>query len=161
MALRLVKVVPPVQSVATEVPKITVPSVEVSVATGVVDGLVQEYLILYQKLHAIDGKDIVKRMEQIRKQLQQVAHDLVEDSKPAVFSCALGEIEFDERGEKTEIPDPRSLVAFLEQKFGVAVAWSVVSIAITPLRAILSEAELAKVSTKVPGSRSIKNVVLK
>lgn len=120
--------------------------------------MTQEFITLYKTFTSIDGKNVVKRMEEIKKSLQTIANDTMDKDKPAVFSCPNGELIFSERGKVTEIPDPIVLVADLVEKFGTEVAFSAVNIALGPLRKILSEMELQKYVTEVPGSRTLKVV---
>ena len=139
----------------TAVPTLIIPKIQ---ALSETEALTSEFLTLQERLNSIDGKELLKRMEAIRKQLQAVANVQIPDDQKAVFSCPLGEVEFSPRGETLEIADPQGLIAFLNNKFGIDVAFSVVSILLTPLRKILTEGEILQFGKKEPGSRTIKDV---
>jgi hypothetical protein len=123
-----------------------------------VEALTMEYIELYRKFDYFEVKALVKRMEEIRKQLQTIANETMDDKKPAIFTCAQGEMEFSERGKATDVPHPLALIQALTGTFGPAVAESVIDIAITPLRKILSEYELQKYLTEHPGARTLRSV---
>lgn len=120
--------------------------------------LVNEFLVLYERYTEQHVKDLIKRLEEIKKTLQTYANTYLAADKPAIFQTEKGVVEFSERGEQTEIVDPVALVQHLQDKFGQDVAFSVVTIALTPLRKILSEHELKAFATKKPGSRSLLSV---
>lgn len=123
-----------------------------------VEALTVEYIELYKKYDYFEVKAMLKRMEEIKKQLQTVANETMDKDKPAVFTSKAGEVEFSERGKKTEVPDPLGLIQMLLSKFGVDVAASVVDIALTPLRKVLSEFEMKAHTKEEPGSRTLKAV---
>jgi hypothetical protein len=123
-----------------------------------VELLVHEYLELYRQFEAINGKQVVKRMEEIKKTLQTYANETMDGKKPALLTCEDGELEITERGTATVVKNPYLLVQTLEQKFGSEVAFSVVDIALTPLRKILSEFELKPHLEEKPGARTLKSV---
>lgn len=120
--------------------------------------LTAEYIELYKKFEYFEVKDLLKRMDTIRKQLQTVANETMDGLKPAVFSCPQGEMEFSERKREAEVIDALALIHELLKKFGPEVTESVVDIAITPLRKLLSEFELKKHLTYEPGSRTLVSV---
>jgi len=120
--------------------------------------LTQEFIALYQKYEQYEVKELVSAMDKIKKQLSAYANETQDDTKPVVFKCAAGEIEFSERSKVCEITDPKALIEELVEKFGLEVAFSVVNIALTPLRKILSELELKKYSEEKPGHRTLKSV---
>lgn len=156
MALKMLK---PVVEVSPVIEPVVVPET-VLVQPGLTDieSMTKEYIELYKKFDYFEVKALVKRMDEIRKILQGVANDTMDGKKPAIFSCPEGEVEFSPRQTATEIPDPLSLVQELLTKFGPEVAASVVDIAITPLRKLLSELELKAFVNEVPGGRIIKSV---
>lgn len=122
------------------------------------DKLVSEYIGLYRKCEALDVKPMLARMETIRKGLVAYANEHMADNKPAVFTSKDGKIEFSERKVDTSINDAKKLINDLTQKFGEEVAFSVVNIALTPLRKILGEVELDPYISQEPGARTLKSV---
>lgn len=120
--------------------------------------LTQEYVTLYKKAVQYDLKSIVSRMETLRKFLMETANAQGEDAKPYVFTCPEGTVEFSERAKNTDILNPSMLVHDLTEKFDVNVAWSIVNIALTPLRQILSPNELKKYTKEIAGSRTVKAI---
>jgi hypothetical protein len=130
----------------------------VQTPTSNVEAMTMEYIELYRKYTYFEVKDMVKRMDDIRKQLQTVANETMDDKKPAIFTCAEGEVEFSERGTKTEVPNPLLLVKVLLDKFGPEATATAVDIALGPLRKLLSEHELKNYLTEVPGGRTLKSV---
>jgi len=161
MALKMLK--KPVTEVVVEAAPVTEPMVlpkawvEQPQAT-MTEALTTEYIELYRKFVYFEVKEMVKRMEEIRKQLQAVANETQDDAQPATFSSPEGEIEFSERKKEATVPDPLALIKELLTKFGPAVTMSVINIAITPLRKVLSEFELKKYLVDQPGSRTLKSV---
>lgn len=123
-----------------------------------IEALTTEYLELYKKYDYFEVKALVKRMDEIRKYLQTVANETVDEKKPAVFACKEGELEFSERGKSSHVPNPLALLQVLLEKFGPEVTASVITIAITPLRKVLSEFELKKYLKEEPGIRTIRAV---
>jgi hypothetical protein len=123
-----------------------------------VEALTTEFIELHQKFEYFEVKTLVKRMEDIRKQLVVIANETMDAKKPAIFASPQGEIEFSPRGTITEIPNPLLLVQELLKKFGPEVTASVVDIALTPLRKLLSEFELKKHLKELPGGRTLKSV---
>jgi len=123
-----------------------------------VEALTAEYIELYRKYTYFEVKDMVKRMDDIRKSLLSVANETMEDKKPAIFACSQGEVEFSERVNKTEVPNPLLLIKVLLDKFGPDAAASAVDIALGPLRKLLSEQERKMYLTEVPGGRTLKSV---
>lgn len=159
MALKISKPVAQVE-VQTKTQTVPEPTVVPAIQSKTeVEAMTEEYIILFQKLEQVGGKKLLSRMEEIRKKLVADANENVADDKPAVFKCETGEVRFSERGESTKIPEPMQLIKNLEQKFGSDVAYSIVNIAITPLKKILSDMELTKYITKEPGSRTLKDVI--
>jgi hypothetical protein len=126
--------------------------------TTALETLTAEYLELWKRYEYFEVKKLITRMDDIRKQLVGVANETVDDKKPAVFSCPQGSVEFSERGKEAVIPDPLALIHLLLGKFGATVTTSVVDIMLTPLRKILSEAELKPHVVDKPGPRKIRAV---
>ena len=122
------------------------------------EALTSEYIALWQKFEYFEVKALIKRMEDIRKQLVAVANETLEDKQPAVFVSPAGEVEFSERGTKAVVYNPLGLVDVLLKKFGADVAATVVDVAITPLRKILSEHELKSYLLDEPGVRTLRAV---
>ena len=120
--------------------------------------LTAEYLELYKKFEYFEVKAMVKRMDEIRKQLHSIANETMDEKQPAIFACPDGEMEFSERGKVTEIPNPLALISDVLKKFGPQVASSIIDIAITPLRKVLSEYELKPYVSEQPGHRILKSV---
>lgn len=120
--------------------------------------LTTEYIELWKKYDYFEVKDLLKRMDDIRKTLVAIANETMDSKKPAVFSCPVGEVEFSVRGTVAEVPDPLTLVHDLLHKFGPEVTATVVDIAITPLRKVLSDFELKKYLVEQPGIRTLKSV---
>ena len=135
------------------------PSIEPEELTST-EALTLEFCGLYRRYVEYDMKDVVKRMDEIKKDLQAVANDTMDAKKPAIFTSAGGTMTFSERGKSYDVLDPMALVQALNDKFGPEVAFSVVAIALTPLRKILSEQELKKYLTESPGARTLKLVTL-
>jgi hypothetical protein len=140
-------------------PVLSIPPVDAHALTPV-EALTQEFVGLYRRYVEHDMKDIVKRMDEIKKDLQTVANEEMDAKKPATFSCKEGTMTFSERGKAYDVEDPMALVTALNDKFGPEVAFSVVAIALTPLRKILSEQELKKYLKESPGARTLKLVTL-
>lgn len=122
------------------------------------EALTAEYIELWRKYDYFEVKAMVKRMDEIRKQLQLIANDTMDETKPAIFTCAQGQVEFSERGKVAEVPHPLVLIQELLTKFGPEVTASVVNIAITPLRKVLSEFELKKHVKEQVGGRTLRSV---
>lgn len=122
------------------------------------EALTSEYIELYRKYDYFEVKAMIKRMDEIRKQLLAIANETMDEKKPAIFTSPQGEVEFSIRNKVAEVPEPLTLVKDLLEKFGPEVTASVVDIAITPLRQLLSEFELQKYLVDVPGGRTIKSV---
>jgi len=120
--------------------------------------LAAEYIELWKKFEYFEVKALVKRMEEIRKTLVGVANETMDDKKPALFTCSKGTIEFSERGKEATVPNPLALIQQLLVKFGPEATASVVDIAITPLRKILSEHELQQHLVDVPATRRLLGV---
>lgn len=120
--------------------------------------LTAEYIELWKKFDYFEVKNLIKRMDEIRKQLVTVANATMADKKPAIFTCPQGEVEFSERGTVSEVPNPLALIQDLLIKFGPEVTTSVVDIGITALRKVLSDFELKKYLVEQPGSRTLKAV---
>jgi hypothetical protein len=163
MALKMVtKPVKPVMMVAPPAPipePVVIPhKVLVEPSVSEVEALTAEYIALYQKFDYFEVKALVARMDEVRKQLVAIANDTMDATKPAIFACQQGEVEFSVRGTKTEIPNPLILLRDLLDKFGPDVTASLVDIALTPLRKVLSEAELKKYLKEEPGGRTLRSV---
>jgi len=124
----------------------------------VVETLTAEYIDLYRKYDYFEVKALLKRMDEIKKQLQAVANETVDDLTPAVFTSPEGDVEFSPRGKSVEVPDPLGLIYQLLEKFGPEVTASVITIAITPLRKVLSEYELKPHLQEKLGSRTLRAV---
>jgi hypothetical protein len=153
MALKmLVKTPAPVIEEPVVIPKV------VETPQSEVEALTAEYIALYEKFEYFEVKTLVKRMDDIRKQLVAIANETLEDKKPALFVCPQGEVEFSERGTKAVAQNPLALIQVLLEKFGAEVTTEVVDIGITPLRKLLSEFELKEHLTDVPGVRTLKSV---
>ena len=148
------EVVPPV--VMVEPAKVFVqPQSEMSSS---IEALTMEYLELHKKFVYFEVKTMIKRMDDIRKQLQSIANETMDENKPAIFKSPEGEMEFSERGKVSEVPDPLNLIDALVMKFGTDVAATVVDIAITPLRKILTDYELKQHLVEKPGGRTLRAV---
>lgn len=124
----------------------------------VLDKMVSEYITLWQQCEKLDVKPMLARMEALRKSLVAYANEHMADNKPAVFTSKDGKIEFSERKVDTSIQDAKKLITDLTEKFGEDVAYSVVNIALTPLRKMLGEVELAPYVKQEPGARILKSV---
>jgi hypothetical protein len=160
MALKMAakKVAPVVEvEVSPVIEPVVIPKVLQPGLTDV-QTLTAEYIELWRKFDYFEVKQLVKRMDEIRKQLVTVANETMDEKKPAVFSCPAGEVEFSERGKVSEVPNPLALIQELLGKFGPDVTASVINIAITPLRKVLSEFELKKHLKEEPGIRTIRAV---
>jgi hypothetical protein len=156
MALKMVK---PIVEVSPVIEPVVMPeTVLVQPGLNDIEAITKEYIELWKKFDYFEVKALVKRMDEIRKVLQTVANDTMDGKKPAVFACPEGEVEFSPRQTATEVPDPLGLVQNLLTKFGPEATASVVDIAITPLRKLLSELELKAFVHEVPGGRIIKSV---
>lgn len=157
MALRMVA-----KKVAVEVSPVIEPVVMPQIvpvqSVSQVEAITTEYIELWKKYDYFEVKAMVKRMDDLRKQLMTIANETMDEKKPAVFACAQGEIEFSERGKVAEVPNPLALIQDLLTKFGPEVTTSVVSIGITALRKVLSDFELKKYLVEEPGIRTIRAV---
>jgi len=160
MALKLLakKPVPQVEVSPVIEPVVLPPKVLVQPEPTAVEALTSEYIELWKKFDYFEVKTLVKRMEDIRKQLVTIANETMDEKKPAIFACPAGEVEFSERGKVSEVPHPLALIQVLLSKFGPDVTASVVDIAITPLRKVLSEYELKQYLVEEPGIRTIRAV---
>lgn len=154
MALRLILKKP---EAAPMTPEVVIPKILQATLTDT-QTLTAEYIELWKKYDYFEVKALVKRMEDIRKQLVTVANETMDEKKPAVFTCPKGEVEFSERGKVAEVPNPLALIQDLLVKFGPEVTTSVVTIGITALRKVLSDFELKKYLVEEPGSRTLKAV---
>lgn len=161
MALKLLVSLAP--AVETKPPDIHIPKVETQHVEGALvlgQQLATEYLKLYRKFESIDGKNLVKKLEELRKAMATIANTTMPADKVALFECDEGMMEFSERGTITEVENPVTLVEHLVAKFGVVVAFSCVKIGITELRKILSEHEMKKFVKQTDGTRMLKGIVL-
>ena len=160
MALKLLVKKPVPQVEVSPVIEPVVEPQKVLVQPGVteVQALTAEYIELWKKFDYFEVKALLKRMDDIRKQLVTVANETMDEKKPAIFSCPAGEVEFSERNKVADVPDPLLLIQELLTKFGPEVTASVINIAITPLRKVLSEFELKKYLKEEPGIRTIRAV---
>lgn len=157
MALKML-LVKPVPEPVVQPQKVWVePTLQTEAQTDV-QALTAEYIELWQKFEYFEVKALIKRMEDIRKQLVSVANETLKDTQPAVFVSAAGEVEFSERGTKATVDNPLALLNILLNKFGPEVTTTVVDVAITPLRKILSEHELKAHLTDEPGVRTLRAV---
>jgi len=156
MALKMQK---PEVEVSPVIEPVVVPQ-KVLVEAGLsdVEALTDEYIELYKKFNYFEVKALVTRMDEIRKQLVGIANTTMDEKTPAIFSSPKGEVEFSARGVTNDVPDPLLLIQTLLGKFGPAVTASVINIAITPLRKVLSEYELKQHLKEEPGSRTLKSV---
>lgn len=156
MALHLSK--KPLTEVVT-VPEPVMAPAKVLVEPGSsIEALTGEYIDLHQKSVYFELKQIFKRMDDIKKQLQTIANETMDPKQPAIFVCPQGEVQFSERGTSISVVEPLVLLDALVNKFGLEAAEQVISIAITPLRKLLSEAELTPYVTETLGSRTLKAV---
>lgn len=137
--------------------EVEAPPISLSVVNEL-EAMVQEYLILHTKYVKLEIKQITDRMEEIKKILHETANEDVPAAEICIFSCDQGELEFTPRAIKTVVPVPITLLTALTHKFGVEAAYSVVNIAITPLKKMLSEKELEPFVEKIPESRKLKEV---
>ena len=162
MALKMLAKVAPVVQTAAAVTEVEVPQHKVLVeppqAVTEIEALTQEYIVLYRQFVQLDVKNLLSRMDTIKKALHVVANETMEAKQPAIFKCADGEVEFSERSKDTSVPKPDELIAHLTKKFNESVAMSVVDIRITPLRQILAEKELEPFLKVDDGSRSLRAV---
>lgn len=117
-----------------------------------------EYIQLWQKFEYFEVKTLVKRMDDLRKALVAVANETVDQNQPAIFSSPAGQVEFTERSKDAIVKDPLALINTLMKKFGPEATASIVDVALTPLRKMLSEFELAKYLVNEPGSRKVRAV---
>lgn len=136
---------------------VVLPKVKVQPVSEV-EAMTQEYIGLYRKLEEIGGKDLLKRMEDLRKKLVAKANEHFADDQVAVLKCEDGEVEFSARGKEAEVKNPTQLLVDLNKNFSPEIAMSVVKIAMTPLRKVLSELELKEYLEEKPGSRTLKEV---
>ena len=101
MALKLLtkKLVPQVEVSPVIEPVVEPQKVLVQPEVTEVQALTAEYIELWKKFDYFEVKALIKRMDDIRKQLVTVANETMDEKKPAVFSCSQGEVEFSERGK--------------------------------------------------------------
>jgi len=152
MALIMVVKTPPVAVVPV------IPLVQPSADPTAVETLVSESIELHRKFVYFEFKSLTKRMDDLRKQLQSIANETMDETKPAIFTSPEGEIEFSERTKVAEVTAPLELLHDLLEKFGPAATASVIDVAITPLRKLLSEFELKHYLIEKPGGRTLRAV---
>lgn len=116
--------------------------------------LVDELVQLELKMQSVDMKDVVKRMTEIKKELQSIAETFADD-EPVVFTGSLGCVEFSAKANltKVELPDAPTLLKKLVKKFGADAAYDTVAFSLTKLKKLLSENELSEFTTIMKGSR--------
>ena len=73
-----------------------------------VEALTTEYLDLWRKFEYFEVKDMLKRMDDLRKQLVTIANETMDAKKPAVFSLRGRRMEFSERGTTSGRAQPAS-----------------------------------------------------
>lgn len=151
------KVQPLAEDVEIAAEPMHVPAVESAPMTEV-EAMTEEFLALHRLFVLYDMKTVIKRMDDLKKALQTIANETMDAKKPATFTCKDGSLTFSERSKVAEVLNPMALVTALNEKFGPEVAFSVVEIALTPLRKILTEQELKKHLVDVPGFRTLKVV---
>jgi hypothetical protein len=124
------------------------------------EALAEELTALWRKYEEHDMKQVCARIEKLKKDLQSIANEKMEDAKPAIFTCGGGEVEFSPRGETTVVVNPQALVEHLCEKFSPDVAFSCVKIGLTELKKVMTEHEMQDFVKKNPGSRTLKGVRL-
>lgn len=117
--------------------------------------LADELLILDAKLKTMGVPDIEKRMKEIKGELQSIAAGSLESYVGWVINAQHGDVTVSACKKMTEVSDPDGLIAYIEKKVGHEAVQAVVEFAITKLRKILGETEIAKFAKEVPGSRTI------
>ena len=108
MALKLLvkKPVPQVEVSPVIEPVVEPQKVFVQPGLSDIQTLTTEYIELWKKFDYFEVKALIKRMEDIRKQLVTIANETMDEKKPAIFSCPAGDVEFSERGTKSEVEFP-------------------------------------------------------
>lgn len=149
-----------------EVQLIAQPEVEVAPIQGVglakpqevqsvEEALVIEMLDLEKKIRMVEADKMLKRKEEIRKQL--LGTDAVKEADPTLpysFDADEGKIVFSACSNKVEITDMPGLV----KKIGLDTFLEIASVTVTDLKKVLSENEIAQFSEKKQGSRTLKAV---
>ena len=135
-------------------------SVEETETQVLTEAWCDEYIQLHQKWEQLEGKKLLDRMNKLKSDLQLIANQSIDKDQVAVFSSALGEIEFSKRSTVKEISDTQLLVSALVEKLGSAAAFSCVKIGMSELKRLLSENEMKHYVQETPGSRTLKEVRL-
>jgi CheY-like chemotaxis protein len=136
------------------------PAVEAQTEVMVTDELttqVEELADLDAKMKEFGGYEIVKRIEAIKKVLQGVAKEK-DKTLPVVFKTPTGStVVFSACGLSTVFSDKQKLVMLLTPQ----VYMDISSVTMGDAKKYLGELELASVTTKVPGTRTLVSVTKK
>lgn len=118
--------------------------------------LVDEYTALEAQIKAADVSHLIKEQEAIKKKLQSIAKaSYYPAHKPVqLYGTHKNYVEFSAQSNKTEIADKDGLIA----KIGVDKYIENTAITLTAANKLLTENELAKYTTTVPGARTMKGV---
>lgn len=113
---------------------------------------VDEIIQIDQKLAEEEVLHMLERREELRKQLQSIANEKGEPHEEVTLVGTTGTVKFSKCTNKTEISDKNGLI----QAMGPEVFMKLATVTATQAKKYLSEIELEKFVTVVPGSRTFK-----
>lgn len=144
------KTAKPVQSIAATGTKTK------AKAKSETEAAVEELIDLHTKLTEADAFPMLKRLEELKKMLQQVMRDSGADpNTPYVFKTwDGGSVEFSACSKTLEIKDREAMIKALT----LSVFKEIAKVSTTDLKTYLSLQEIASFTESVPGSRSMKSV---
>lgn len=120
--------------------------------------LIDEVIDLHTRLSEFGAFDILKRLEEAKKALQQQIKDSGADPDQAfTFETDTGTVVFGPCSNTREITDKPKLISVLTPQVFLEVA----KVTLTDLKKYLSELEIEKFTTPVKGSRTMKSVTKK
>lgn len=135
-----------------------VDAVSTEEASSAVLSAVDEYVFIQRKIEAFDMAPLLKRQEELKKQLQLIAKsEHFPSNKPVqLYGTHNNYVEFSPQANSTKIADKEGLVAAI----GIDGYIDNTDITLTAAKKLLSENELSKYTTIVPGARTMKTVHL-
>lgn len=120
--------------------------------------LAEEMVSLHQHLEETEAFKLIKRYDELKKQLQAIANDSgAPKDQPYVFKTELGNVVFKECRIETTITDKLGAIKML----GQGVFNEVAKLGVTDAKKYLSAAELAKCTTQDYGARVLQSVTYK
>lgn len=120
--------------------------------------MAEELIEIHTYLSGLEAFTKLKRLDELKKGLQQVMADSGADEKqPYVFHTDSGSAEFGPCSNTTEIIDKVAMIKAL----GMDTFKEIAKVGITDLRTYLSANEIEQFTAHGFGSRSLKSVVVK